>query len=152
MLDAIYTSQMTPHQRAWFYAEYQQAKKEEVVGVLLALFLGGFGVHHFYLRRDTAGIIYLLFSWTGIPAVIALVECFFMPGRVRAYNASQAAYIATQILASTPAGTAAAPPAQTASAPTRAIPTTRPCPTCGQPLDPAATFCPHCGASQAATA
>ena len=151
MLDAIYTSNMTPHQRAWFYAEYQAACKEEIVGVLLALFLGGFGVHHFYLRRDTAGIIYLLFSWTGIPAVIALVECFFMPGRARAYNASQAAYIATQILASTPAGTAAPPPPEPASTPTGALPATHPCPTCNQSIDPAASFCPHCGAARTTT-
>jgi TM2 domain-containing membrane protein YozV len=149
MLDAIYTSQMTPHQRAWFYAEYQQAKKEEVVGVLLALFLGGFGVHHFYLRRDTAGIIYLLFSWTGIPAVIALVECFFMPTRVRAYNASQAAYIATQILAQPSPGNGAPPPEHVLFTSAAPISTTQPSPSCGKPIDPSATFCPQCGTARA---
>jgi TM2 domain-containing membrane protein YozV len=135
MLDPISTNQMTPHQRAWFYAEYQCAKKEEIVGILLALFLGGFGVHHFYLHRNTAGVLYLLFSWTGILALIALVECFFMPGRIREYNAGQAAYIATQILASSPATTSQQPPQAPAPA-AGAIPPPTPAPTAGSPSTP----------------
>ena len=98
--DSIYTAQMNSQQRAWFYAEYQRACKEEIVGLLLAFFLGGFGVHKFYLRRNTAGVWYLLFFWTGFPAILGLIDCFFMPGQVRAYNAAQAAFIAGQILAS----------------------------------------------------
>jgi TM2 domain-containing membrane protein YozV len=46
----------------------------KVVYCLLAFFLGGIGVHKFYSGRIGAGIAYLLFCWTGIPAVIALVE------------------------------------------------------------------------------
>lgn len=40
---------------------------------LLALILGGLGFHHFYLGRPVAGIMYLLFCWTFIPAILALV-------------------------------------------------------------------------------
>jgi TM2 domain-containing membrane protein YozV len=40
---------------------------------LLALLLGGIGVHHFYLGRPIAGIFNLLFCWTFIPALLALV-------------------------------------------------------------------------------
>ncbi len=93
------TMQMNEAQRAWFYAEYAVARRDEIAGVLLAIFLGGLGIHHFYLRRYGLGILYLVFSWTGIPTVIGWVECFFMPGRVRAYNAMEAAVIARQILA-----------------------------------------------------
>lgn len=41
---------------------------------LFALFLGGFGVHKFYVGKVGLGIVYLLFCWTFIPAIIALVE------------------------------------------------------------------------------
>ena len=41
---------------------------------LLALFLGGVGGHKFYAGRVGAGICYLLFCWTTIPAIIAFVE------------------------------------------------------------------------------
>lgn len=42
--------------------------------ILLALFLGGFGVHRFYAGRTLSGILFLCFFWTGIPAIIALVD------------------------------------------------------------------------------
>jgi len=109
-IDPIYTANMNDHQRAWFYAEYERARKDELIGVLLAIFLGGLGIHHFYLRRDGLGILYLVFSWTGIPMVIAWIEAFFMPGRVRQYNAAQAFYISSHILGTAPGSTAPTPP------------------------------------------
>lgn len=39
--------------------------------VLLALFLGGLGAHHFYAGYTSKGWIYLLFCWTYIPAILA---------------------------------------------------------------------------------
>lgn len=48
--------------------------KNRVTAGLLALLLGGIGAHKFYLNRPMEGIIYLLFSWTGIPAIIGLIE------------------------------------------------------------------------------
>jgi TM2 domain len=41
---------------------------------IFALLLGGIGVHKFYLGKPLQGIIYILFCWTFIPALIALVE------------------------------------------------------------------------------
>ena len=41
---------------------------------LLAILLGGFGVHKFYTGKTMWGIIYILLCWTGIPAILALVE------------------------------------------------------------------------------
>ena len=38
--DPIYTINMNDQQRGWFYAEYERARKDEVIGVLLAIFLG----------------------------------------------------------------------------------------------------------------
>lgn len=46
----------------------------KVIYCILALFLGGIGVHKFYAGRIGAGICYLLFCWTCIPAFIALIE------------------------------------------------------------------------------
>jgi len=86
-----------PNPQAIFYQQYNMARRDEVVGILLALFLGDFGVHHFYLRRTGLGILYLCFFWTGIPAILGFIECFFMPGRVREFNAIQAAAIAATL-------------------------------------------------------
>lgn len=142
-------SGLTPQQQAWFYAEYHSARKDEVVGVLLALFLGGFGIHHFYLHRNGLGIVYLLLSWTGIPMILGWIECFFMPGRVREYNSMQAAFIAARI-AGTPLPETPYP-AYSASIPT-APATTRTdadtlCPACSMTLSNSASFCPRCGAA-----
>lgn len=41
---------------------------------LLALFLGGFGVHKFYAGYAAQGVLYLLFFWTFIPQIIALID------------------------------------------------------------------------------
>lgn len=46
----------------------------KVAYVLLAFFLGGFGVHKFYAGKIGMGILYLLFCWTFIPGCIALIE------------------------------------------------------------------------------
>jgi TM2 domain-containing membrane protein YozV len=86
-----------PNPEAIFYQQYNAARRDEVVGILLALFLGSFGVHHFYLRRTGLGILYLCFFWTGIPALLGFIECFFMPGRVREFNSIQAAAIAASL-------------------------------------------------------
>lgn len=49
-------------------------KKSRIAAALLAFFLGGFGVHKFYLGRIGQGILYLIFCWTFIPAFIAFIE------------------------------------------------------------------------------
>jgi TM2 domain-containing membrane protein YozV len=86
-----------PNPHAIFYQQFEAARRDEVVGILLALFLGSFGAHHFYLRRTGLGILYLCFFWSGIPALLGFIECFFMPGRVREFNAIQAAGIAAAL-------------------------------------------------------
>ena len=42
--------------------------------LLLTFFLGGLGAHKFYVGKNLQGVFYLLFFWTGIPGIIALVE------------------------------------------------------------------------------
>lgn len=86
-----------PNPQAIFYQQYESVRRDEVIGILLALFLGGFGIHHFYLRNTGLGILYVCFSWTPIPWILGFIECFFMPGRVREFNAIQAAGIAAAL-------------------------------------------------------
>jgi len=53
---------------------HMAGEKSRVAAIILAFFLGGFGVHKFYLGRVAAGILYLLFFWTFIPSIIAFIE------------------------------------------------------------------------------
>lgn len=48
--------------------------KSKVAAGLLALFLGGLGIHKFYLNKAGQGVVYLLFCWTGIPAIVGFIE------------------------------------------------------------------------------
>lgn len=41
---------------------------------LLAILLGGIGVHKFYMGKTGMGILYLVFCWTFIPAFVGLIE------------------------------------------------------------------------------
>jgi TM2 domain-containing membrane protein YozV len=100
---AMATTAVYPNAEQVFQMQYGAVRRDEVVGVLLALFLGCFGIHHFYVGRNTLGIVYLCLFWTGIPAILGLIECFFMPGRVRAYNAILAAGIAASLGIGVPA-------------------------------------------------
>jgi TM2 domain-containing membrane protein YozV len=52
--------------------------KSRVVAIVLALFLGGLGVHKFYLGQPGWGLLYLLFCWTFIPAIIAFIEAILL--------------------------------------------------------------------------
>lgn len=48
--------------------------KSKAAAGLLAIFLGGIGIHKFYLGKTGMGILYLLFCWTYIPAFIGFIE------------------------------------------------------------------------------
>lgn len=48
--------------------------KSKIAAALFAFFFGGFGAHKFYLRQTGLGILYLIFFWTIIPAIIAFIE------------------------------------------------------------------------------
>lgn len=49
-------------------------KKNRVTAGILAILLGGIGAHKFYLGDTGMGILYLCFFWTGIPAIVGLIE------------------------------------------------------------------------------
>ena len=142
---------VNPNPQAIFYQQYEAVRRDEIVGVLLALFLGVFGVHHFYLRRTGLGILYICLTVTLVGAAItgiaSFIECFFMPGRVREYNAMQAAAIAGALGIPVPMWVAPVnvmvnvPPPTIAVQPGPMIP----CPRCQQANVVGARFCSGCG-------
>jgi TM2 domain-containing membrane protein YozV len=52
--------------------------KNKLAAALLAIFLGGFGIHKFYLGKIGMGILYLVFCWTGVPEIIGIIEGILM--------------------------------------------------------------------------
>nr|HQU60776.1 NINE protein [Saprospiraceae bacterium] len=48
--------------------------KDKNVAGILALFLGGFGVHRFYLGQTGLGIFYLIFCWFPVMWIIGLID------------------------------------------------------------------------------
>lgn len=48
--------------------------KDKNTAGIFALLLGGIGVHKFYLDQPILGLLYLLFCWTFVPAIISLIE------------------------------------------------------------------------------
>lgn len=49
-------------------------EKSKGVALLLCFFLGGLGIHQFYLGNTIQGVFYLIFSWTCIPALISIID------------------------------------------------------------------------------
>ena len=49
----------------------------KVIYLLITFFLGSIGIHKFYAGKNFAGMMYLLFCWTGIPAVLAFFDFIF---------------------------------------------------------------------------
>ncbi len=53
------------------------AKNKTTAGIL-ALLLGGIGIHYFYCGKPLPGFVFLLLCFTGIPAILALVQAIMM--------------------------------------------------------------------------
>lgn len=48
--------------------------KSRVMAALFGILLGGLGIHHFYLGRIGLGILYVVFCWTLVPAIVGFIE------------------------------------------------------------------------------
>jgi TM2 domain-containing membrane protein YozV len=131
MTTPVVLPQMTEQQQATFNAYYPNTQRDEMLGILLALVLGSFGAHHFYLRRNGLGAVYLVLFWTGIPGILGIIEAFFMPGRVRRFNAEQAALLAYSVVQGVTLPPA--PPPMVA------------CPACGMTQMAGVRYCVQCG-------
>ncbi|GAQ23915.1 hypothetical protein DEIGR_400048 [Deinococcus grandis] len=76
---------------------YLSQQKNVTVYVLLALLLGGLGVHHFYLGRTTPGLLHLLLCWTLVPSVLAVAHAINGRKAVRDRNTEIARHVATTL-------------------------------------------------------
>jgi TM2 domain-containing membrane protein YozV len=94
---------MTDTQRMMFQSEMSHRRKDPTTALLLTFFLGGLGGHRFYMGQVVVGLLYLLFCWTFIPAIMAFIELFLVSGRVRKYNEQQAMEVALRVKALSPA-------------------------------------------------
>lgn len=52
--------------------------KTKTTAIIIALFLGGIGIHQFYLGNNAKGVLYLLFCWTFIPCFLALIDIILL--------------------------------------------------------------------------
>jgi TM2 domain-containing membrane protein YozV len=49
-------------------------KRNKTVTLVLAILFGFLGIHKFYLGRIRSGVFYLLFAWTFIPLLLAVID------------------------------------------------------------------------------
>lgn len=49
-------------------------RNNRYLAAALAIVLGDFGVHHFYTGDIEHGLLHAVFFWTGIPAIIGIIE------------------------------------------------------------------------------
>ena len=55
--------------------------KSKGLAIVLALFLGGLGIHKFYLGKIGLGFLYLIFCWTFIPALLGVLDAIVLATR-----------------------------------------------------------------------
>ena len=51
-------------------------KKDYMITLLLCLFGGGIGLHHFYAGNEKKAVLYILFSFTLVPMILSIVDLF----------------------------------------------------------------------------
>ncbi|MGM0598090.1 MAG: NINE protein [Myxococcota bacterium] len=84
-------------ERKEFNDRYQAEKFKYKTALLLAVFGGFVGAHHFYLRRWWLGIASVLFISTLIPMIAGFIEAFFLKSEIREKNEEIAITIANSI-------------------------------------------------------
>lgn len=52
--------------------------KNKPLAIFLAVFIGIFGGHHFYLGDHVKGVLYLLFFWTNIPLILTIFDILYL--------------------------------------------------------------------------
>ena len=142
---------LTPQQKLFFHQEYEKQNRSPSTALVLALLLGGLGAHRFYLRQWGWGIAYVLFSWTFIPLLVALVECFLIRKRTENYNKELAQQIIQKmniIFTEPGAGNtpgAVEPRSYDGSRLAAESRDERECPYCAERILRKARVCKHCG-------
>ena len=68
-----FTKNLPPEKMALFNALYYSEEKSTSIAYVFLIFLGSIGGQKFYLNNSKKWL-YLLFSWTMIPSLIAIFE------------------------------------------------------------------------------
>ena len=97
MDDLILQKDMTDSQRMMFQSEIGKSRKNRTTALLITLFFGGLGGHRYYMGQVGMGILYTVFCWTFIPAIVAFIELFLIMGRVDRYNEQLSQEVATKV-------------------------------------------------------
>lgn len=56
------------------FATEKARGENRYIAAALAIVLGDFGIHHFYTGDTQHGLLHAVFFWTGIPAIIGIIE------------------------------------------------------------------------------
>ncbi len=88
--------QLDNSERAQFHFFFRYNHKNILIAYLWLITLGIFGLHKFYLNQRR-GWLYLLFFWTAIPALLAVIDLFLLPWQVHKYNKKLAARLVEYI-------------------------------------------------------
>lgn len=67
-MEPLYVQQQSTPQRV------KKHDRDKTTAALLAFFLGGIGGDQFYIGNIAWGVVFLLFCWTFIPCIVALVN------------------------------------------------------------------------------
>ena len=59
--------------------------RDKTTAGVLALLLGGLGIHRFYLGQPFIGLAYFLFCWTFIPAILGFIDGLYILVASRAW-------------------------------------------------------------------
>jgi TM2 domain-containing membrane protein YozV len=102
--DILFLKDLNDQEKLLFQNEYLSVKKNPTTGVILTLFLGGIGGHHFYMGNIGLGVLYAIFCWTFVPVIVSLIELFLMTTRVDRYNREKAQEIFVKLKAIRPHG------------------------------------------------
>ena len=70
----MYQQQHTYQENNYNHYDSNVSAKSKTTAGILAILLGGIGIHKFYLGKIGIGIIYILFCWTYIPAILGIIE------------------------------------------------------------------------------
>jgi len=97
MDDLMLQKDMTDSQRMMFQSEIGKSRKNRTTALLITLFFGGLGGHRYYMGQVGMGILYTVFCWTFIPAIVAFIELFLIMGRVDRYNEQLSQEVATKV-------------------------------------------------------
>ncbi len=90
--------EIPPHKQLAFSSQYYSVRKNSVMALILNFFLGGIGIHKFYLGDTGTGVLYLLFSWTSIPSIASFIDLFFITKKANEKNLASAQEIAFAII------------------------------------------------------